>query len=157
MDEADCLKALTTYDAFNLRKQRSFDPKKDKATWAKVDIFKKSLSRDEIVKQIKKLDEKSKLSVSDKKRDLFPFMQGQISRLLENIRNADTDRNFEHSLVQLDKKEKLHNNGQKETTTISVYMKRCPNSDANAVVIWEAICQKGGVKGSDIANQSMRD
>jgi len=98
---------------------------------------------EETLKQIKKLDKESKRTVTDKKIALATFQQGQITRLLDDLGSKEFDPNFEWSLVQIDPKIKpvsstrgTNKKSLYETVTMTVYVKRAPNRDLNAVQLY---------------------
>jgi hypothetical protein len=113
------------------------DPK-EKATWAKSEFTKEPYSQEDICKKLKKLNE-SKRSVQDKKAALMPFQQGQINKLMDELINSDHDTNFEWSLAQLDQKISTNRKGQKETSTITIYVKRAPLKDMNVIGLFNTI------------------
>jgi hypothetical protein len=137
LDEDACRKRLTLYEAHTIRK---FVPRdlKEKATWAKSEITREPLSQEDISKAVKRLNE-SKQSVKDKKHALKPFQQGQVNRLLEELMTREHDQNFEWSLSQLDSETFINKKGQKETSTITVYVKRAPLKDLNPIGLFNAI------------------
>jgi len=137
LDEDACKKRLTSYEAHTIRKIVPRDLK-EKQTWAKSEITKEPLSQEDIAKAVKRLNE-SKRSVQDKKAALMPFQQGQVNRLLDELMTSDPDTNFEWSLAQIDRKEITNKKGQRETTTITVYVKRAPLKDLNPIGLFNAI------------------
>ena len=137
LDEDACRKRLTNYEAYTIRKTVPRDSK-EKPTWAKSEITKEPLSQDDILKAIKRMNE-SKRSVQDKKGALMNFQQGQVNRLVDELMSGDNDPNFEWSLAQLDQKFSTNKKGQKETSTISVYVKRAPLKDLNVIGLFNAI------------------
>jgi len=148
MDEAACLKKLTTYAAYTIRK----DPPRGKSTrgtWLRVEVTKERLPQEDIINQIKKLSEKGR-SAADKKKDMSQNMEGQIATLLDDIASQEHDRAFEWSLVQLDTVKKPvtskgvslkgETNGLLyETVRITVYVKRSPLKDLNPFILLENI------------------
>jgi hypothetical protein len=124
LDEDACRKRLTNYEAHTIRKIAPRDSK-EKATWAKSEITREPLSQEDILRAVKRLNE-SKRSVQDKKAALMAFQQGQVNRLIDELMTGDNDPNFEWSLSQLDQKTFVNKKGQKETSTITVYVKRAP-------------------------------
>lgn len=137
LDEDACKKRLTSYQAHTIRKIVPRDSK-EKSTWAKSEITKEPLSQEDILKAVKRLNE-SKRSVQDKKAALMPFQQGQVNSLLDELMTSDPDPNFEWSLAQIDRKEITNRKGQRETTTITVYVKRAPLKDLNPIGLFNAI------------------
>jgi hypothetical protein len=143
MDEAACLRKLTTYRVFTIQKAPPRDPKIKKATWARAEVGEEEIPQEEIVKQIKKLNA-GRRTVTDKKAALAPFQQGQINNLLDEQESQEHDRNFEWSLAQLNTitrsvSPRTGKMGQLETVTISVYLKRTPLRDLNPAMLLQAI------------------
>lgn len=136
LDEDACRKKLTTYDATSIRKVTPLDVKKDKPTWAKTEHTKEALSQEEMAKHIKKLNEGD--SVTEKKQKLRPFQQKQVSRVIDALKTVEHDNNFDWSLVQIDQKFQPVGK-KKETTVITVYAKRAPRSDINALHLFNSI------------------
>jgi hypothetical protein len=128
---------LTSYEAHTIRKIQPRDSK-EKTTWAKSEITKEPLSQEDILRAVKRLNE-SKRSVQDKKAALMTFQQGQVNRLLDELMTGDPDTNFDWSLAQIDRKEFTNKKGQRETSTITVYVKRAPLKDLNPIGIFNAI------------------
>jgi hypothetical protein len=137
MDEDACRKRLTNYEAHTIRKIVPRDAK-EKATWAKAEITREPLSQEDISKTVKRLNE-SKRTVQDKKAALMRFQQGQVNRLMDEMASGEHDPNFEWSLAQLDSKTFTNKKGQKETSTITVYLKRAPLKDVNPIGVFNAI------------------
>ena len=104
----------------------------------KSEITKEPLSQEDISKAIKRLND-SKRSVQEKKAALMPFQQGQVNRLLDELMTGDSDMNFEWSLAQIDRKEFTNKKGQRETSIITVYVKRAPLKDLNPIGLFNAI------------------
>jgi hypothetical protein len=145
MDESACLKKLTTYAAYTIRKCPPRDLKKEgRGTWARAEIIEERWPQEDIIKQIKKLGE-SRRSVADKKKTLAPNMQGQITTLVDNLASTEGDRAFEWSLVQLDTVQKPvslkggKRGGLYETVTMTAFAKRSPRKDLNPVILFENI------------------
>ena len=137
LDEDSCRKRMTNYEAYIIRKIVPRDSK-EKSTWAKSEITKEALSQEDIIRAVRKLNE-SRRSVHDKKNALMRFQQGQVTRLIDELMTHDNDTNFEWSLAQLDPKTFTNKKGQKETSTITVYMKRAPLKDLNPIGLFNAI------------------
>jgi hypothetical protein len=112
---------------------------KEKATWAKAEITRESLSQEDILKNIQRLHKESKRTVLDKKSALMPFQRGQVARLLDECFTIEMDPNFQWSLAQLHQKEITNSKGHKETTAIIVYLKRSPLKDLNPIGLFNAI------------------
>lgn len=146
LDEDACRKRLTTYEAFSIRKvlppsqkkdkdkkDKSNEDTKDRSTWAKSEHTRESWTQEEIVKQIKMLNESH--SVTERKQKLRHFQQSQVNSVLEGLKAAEYDDNFEWSLAQINQKFQPVGR-QKETTVITVYAKRSPRRDVNAVDLY---------------------
>ncbi|RDW94850.1 hypothetical protein BP5796_00613 [Coleophoma crateriformis] len=133
----DCRKKLTTYAAFLIRKQATSNA--NSGTWAKAEIIPEVVAEEEIVKLIKNLNEKGP-SAAEKMGKLFPFQQGQVTKILDHQRSIDKDPNFQWSLAQLNREERrLKDPKKKETTAILVYLKRTPNRDIDPIALHRAI------------------
>ena len=137
LEEDACMKSLTLYEAHIIRKIVPRDPK-EKATWAKAEVTKDPLSQEDIIKAVKRLNE-GKRSVEDKKAALMPNQKGQVNRLLDELESSEPDRNFEWSIVQIDQKEFTNKKGHRETSSITVYLKRAPLKYLNPVRLFKAI------------------
>jgi hypothetical protein len=145
LNEADCLKKLTTYALFTISKCH---PRHDTepSTWARATITDERVSRAAIAKQIKKLDDEDTHTIAKKKADLEPFQQAQVTALIDELIRKERDRAFEWSLVQLDCSKMPVKNVpgarkgvQLETTTISVYVSRTPRPWLSPVLIYRNI------------------
>ncbi|KUJ21892.1 uncharacterized protein LY89DRAFT_729388 [Mollisia scopiformis] len=143
LTEADCLQKLTTYAAFSVRKVPALSPK-ERPSWARAEVTEDRLDQADIKKQIKKLGEKGK-TVAEKRAALAQFQQGQVTALLDDLASKETDRNFEWSLVQMDRIEKevpsMMKPGKKaiETVVMILYIKRAPLPGLNAVMMFQNI------------------
>ncbi|CZR57094.1 uncharacterized protein PAC_06983 [Phialocephala subalpina] len=136
LTEADCLQKLTEYKAFSIRKVPALSPK-EKPSWARAEVT------EDIKKQVKKLGEKGK-SIAEKRAALAQFQQGQVTALLDDLASKEFDRNFEWSLVQMDRIEKEVSSsrpGKKvfETAVMILYVKRAPLPGLNAVMLFQNI------------------
>jgi hypothetical protein len=145
MDEKACLKKLTTYAAYTIRKCPPRNPKKERrGTWARVDVIEEHWPQEDILKQIKKLGERGR-SVADRTKVLAPNMQTQITTLVDNLASTERDRAFEWSLVQLDTVQKPvslkggKKSGLYETVTMTAFAKRSPRKDLNPIILFENI------------------
>lgn len=143
MNEADCLKKLTTYAAFTIRKCRPLNPDTE-STWARAEITEERLSQEVIAKQIKKLDDEDTHTVAEKKADLEMYQQGQVTTLIDSLASRETDRSFEWLLIQLDCIKKPIKNVsetrkryQLGTITMSVYVSRTPLQSLNPVLLYQ--------------------
>jgi hypothetical protein len=100
MDEAVCLKKLTTYAAYTIRKVPPRG-KSGRGTWLRVEVTEERLPQEDIISQIKKLGERGR-SAADKKKEMGHNIERQIANLLDDIASQERDQAFEWSLVQLD-------------------------------------------------------
>lgn len=132
LSEDDCRKKLTTYQMFNIRKHA------DGNTWAKAEFIRDYLPSEDCKKQIKRINEAGP-SVAERKAKLYPNQQGQVTKLLDDSINNERDSNFEWSLAQLEREERKIKGGKKETTTITVYLKREPVQDIGCLALFTAI------------------
>lgn len=149
LNESACLRKLTTYAVFTIQKVPGQDPKKDKATWARAERNEERLEQVDILKQIKKLNERrGSRTVTEKKADLAPFQQGQINSLLDDQATEERDRNFEWSLAQLETKTRPISSREQsksskktlyETVTMTVYLKRSPLKHLNPATLLQII------------------
>ncbi|KAH7419151.1 hypothetical protein BKA64DRAFT_650199 [Cadophora sp. MPI-SDFR-AT-0126] len=144
LDEAACLKKLTTYAAYTIRKVAPRDAK-ERPTWARAEVVEEKYPQEEVSKQIKKLNE-SKRTVSEKKAALAPFQQGQITSLLDDLGSREPDSNFQWSLVQMTTKEKPISSSRGtskkslyETVTMTVFVKRAPVRDVNPMQLFQTL------------------
>ncbi|KAG9248947.1 hypothetical protein BJ878DRAFT_237632 [Calycina marina] len=123
--DADYRKALATIDAYTIRKIQSADPKKDTSTWAKVEFSKEHVTPEEVSRQVKRLSESRKGSVSERRQALMSWQSRQVDKLMEFLNNQEDGEHFEWTLVQLAQTIKRQKNGhKKETTAITCYCKR---------------------------------
>jgi hypothetical protein len=129
-DDAECLKKLTTYDAYTIRKLPM-----EKPTWARAEITLESWSQEEILKWIRRLNERR--TGAEKKQALATYQQGQVESVIDQLKQTEADQNFEWTLVQLDSEKKTLGKDRKEkkilkeTTIIRVYVKRAPCKDGS--------------------------
>lgn len=131
-------KQLTSFLVFTIRKVVPLNSR-EKATWADADIVEENFEHGEILRQIKRLDEK-KETVLTKKMALKPFQAKQVNAVLEGLARREMNPNFEWSLVQLDSKTKdipkqRGEKQKKETAVLTVYAKRAPLPDLNPVIL----------------------
>jgi hypothetical protein len=143
MNEADCLRRLTSYAVFTIRKCIPLDPDTE-STWARAEITEERLPQEVIAKQIKKLDDEDTHTVAEKKADLERYQQAQITTLIDSLASREPDRAFEWLLIQLDCIKKLIKNVsetrkryQLGTTTMSVYVSRTPLRSLNPVLLYQ--------------------
>ncbi|KAG4439639.1 hypothetical protein IFR05_004888 [Cadophora sp. M221] len=150
LDEDFCRKKLTTYRAYTMRKVAPVDAR-EKATWARAEIIDEQLSQDDIVVSLKRLSKNNSAqtarTVKDKLAALAPFQHGQVTQLVDQLRNDEDDPNFAWTIVQLDRKEAPVAHGKYETKTLTVYVKRAPLEGINPILLYQA-WEKGG--GTDI-------
>lgn len=148
MDESACLQKLTTYASFYLRKCPPRDGR-GRGTWARAEITEERLTQEEIISQVKKLNDKGP-SAPDKKKKMGHNMEAQVTTLLDNLASGERDGAFEWSLVQLDAVEKpVSSRGVSlkeeakdlftETVRLTIYVKRCPRKDINPIVLFQTI------------------
>lgn len=142
LTEADCLQKLTEYKAFSVRKVPALSPK-EKPSWARAEVTEDRLDQADIKKQIKKLGEKGK-SIAEKRAALAQFQQGQVTALLDDLASKEFDRNFEWSLVQMNRIEKEVSSSKPgrrayETAVMILYVKRAPLPGLNAVMLFQNI------------------
>jgi hypothetical protein len=145
MDEKACLKKLTTYTAYTMRKCPPRDPKKQpRGTWERVDIIEEHWPQEHILKQIKMLDERGR-SMTDKTKGLAPNMKTQITTLVDNLASTERDCAFEWSLVQLDTLQKPvslmrgKKGGLYEIVAMTAFAKRSPRKELNPTILFDRI------------------
>ncbi|CZR66396.1 uncharacterized protein PAC_16297 [Phialocephala subalpina] len=95
--------------------------------------------KSDIKKQAKRLSEKGN-SITEKRAAFAQFQQGQVIALLDDLASKEFDRNFEWSLVQMDRTEKKVSSSRPskkvfETAVIILYVKRAPLLSLNAVML----------------------
>lgn len=146
LDDDECRERLTTYEAHTIQRRVPRDSR-EKATWAKAVITKESWTQEDLSKQIKKLNE-GRSTLTTKKQNLKPFQQGQVTRVLDVLKTAEMDPNFEFSLVQLDSKFMPARKSSKErvTASITVYVKRAPREDLNPMTLYHTMENKKAEK-----------
>jgi hypothetical protein len=101
------------------------NPKSKESTWERVSITQERISQEDISAAMSKLID-NRCTLQEKKACLNQAQQGQITSLLDNLMTDERDENFEWSLAQLDQTFKTSWFGQREVTTITVYVKRAP-------------------------------
>ena len=131
LDEATCLRGLNKYHVFTIKK---VIPRK-RSTWAIVNTLLEPLPQEDIIRQIIRLSESSR-TVLQTKALLFPFQQGQVKKLLDDLEARGRDIGFEWSLVQLNTK-LVTTKGVKETTTITIFVERTLRSGLNPIAIYQ--------------------
>jgi hypothetical protein len=138
LDEHKSRRRLTSYAAYTIKKAVPVHPK-DTPTWARAEVTEERLPQEEISKQIKKLNEaRGGLAVADKKMMLAPNQQGQICHVLDQLNRKESDLNFEWSLSQIDKEERVilvKHTSKRETTTLTVYAMRAPRNGVNTTML----------------------
>ena len=138
MDEDACREKLTCYEVHTIRKAAPINAT-EKSTWARAEIVREVESQDRIIEKIRRLNESSRLSVVEKKINLTPFAQRQITQLFDELTKFDQDTDFEWLLAQLDSTEAFNRKKmQKETVTITVYAKRAPVREISAFSLYRA-------------------
>jgi hypothetical protein len=148
IDEAACLKKLTTYGAYTIHKVPP-RRKSGRGTWLRAEVTEERLPQEDIINQIKKLSEKGR-SAADKKKEMGQNREAQIASLLDDIATLERDPAFEWSLVQLDVvKKPVTSNGASlkgeakaslyETVRITAYVERSPLKDLNPFILLENI------------------
>ncbi|KAF7924109.1 uncharacterized protein EAE97_010721 [Botrytis byssoidea] len=135
LDDAAYRKLLTTHTVFSIRKV--VPTGKEKSTWAKAIVTEEALSQEDIVAQLKKLKDSSQ-TITDKKGALYPNQQSQVNKLLDRLKNEESDQHFDWSLVQLDRRERSSNK-VRETVLITVIVKRSPRDEVNATALFTII------------------
>ncbi|KAN0089843.1 hypothetical protein V8E51_018422 [Hyaloscypha variabilis] len=146
LDESDCLKKLTTYAAYTIRKCPTHDLKKEgKGTWATVETIEERWPQEDVIKQIEKLNN-SPRSVTDKKEALMPNQKAHVTTLIENLTSRELDSAFEWSLIHLDSVTKpvsVLKRGRScetyETVSIIAFVKRAPHKDLNPAILFQNI------------------
>jgi len=147
MDASACLKKLTTYAAYTIRKCPPWE--QEKPTWARSEVIEERIAQDDLLKQVKKLEDKGK-SVSDKRKALAPNQHGQITALIDDLAGKEGDPSFEWTLAQLDSVQKPVNSKNQsrsrkplyETVTMMAYLRRAPRKDLDPVVLYQQIEKK---------------
>jgi hypothetical protein len=146
LEEEACRKRLTSYEAYSIRKALSLNKTQEKSTsplktqeqttWAKSEHTRELWTQENIVTNIKEL--KDNRIVSEKIEMLRHWQKRQVNHAFEGVKRAESDPNFEWSIVQIDQKFRPVGKA-KETTVITVYFKRTPRSDVNPVALYTAI------------------
>jgi hypothetical protein len=146
LKEYDCRIKLTTYAAFTIRKELTHNLDTEPPSWAQAEITEERLPQKAILQQIKKLDDRDTLTLVEKKADLEPYQEGQVTALIDRLAKKELDPAFEWLLVQLDCIKKSIKNvagGRKryqlETTILAIYLSRAPRPSLNPVIIYQNI------------------
>jgi hypothetical protein len=150
LDEETCLKKLTTYGAFTMRKAAPPNSAEN-LSWARAEITEERFPQEIMVRQIQKLDGNKRTAI-ERKTALKPFQQGQINNLVQELNTSEQDLAFEHSFVQLDviqkpigaTRDKSRDSRHYETTTMTVYVKRAPCLDPRQLY-WNILKAKGNL------------
>jgi hypothetical protein len=158
--EEFCRRQLTSYEVDTLRKaepvnnpdfqdiKKGQDSKKHKKgskrstvpkpNWQRVLISQEVYDQDVILKKIKLLEKRR--SITDKKADLKHHMNIQVNKLLDEKNNFEYDTAFTWTLCQLDRSTVYNKTTKmKETDTLTLYLKRAPRPEANAMVVYQNI------------------
>lgn len=145
LTESACLKKLTSYRAFLIRKCAPFHPEEPWGTWARAEVTEKLLQQEQIIEEIKKLSETDR-SVVDKKNALTPNQQGQVSAIVEDLVSRESDSDFEWTLVQLDSVtqpvqiwNEVTGRQMFETITLAVFVRRAPREYLDPVALYTNI------------------
>lgn len=144
MGESACLKRLTTYAAYTIRKCPPQDLNEGRGTWAKSTITEERWYQEEIIRDIQKLSNRGG-TVADKKKTLIPMQQAQITTLVDDLTSREVDRAFEWSLVQLDtlmvpvRLEREKKAELDEAVAMIVFVKRAPRRDFDPVILYQNI------------------
>ena len=139
LDDAECLKKLTTYDTYTIRELPM-----EKPTWARAEATLESWSQEEILKQIRRLNER-RATITEKKQALATYQQGQVESVMDQLKKTEEYQDFEWTLVQLDSEKKTLGKDRKdkktlnEITIIRVYAKRAPRKDRSPRGLFNAI------------------
>lgn len=136
LDEEACRKMLTSYEAISIEKFSQLDPPKEKLNWSKAEHTRESVSQTEIAKEIMRLDANGP-SVVEKTQEIGSFQLRQINIVMDGLKQAEGNRDYEWSLAQIDRHFRALSKGRKETTTISVYAKRSLRTDLSALVVYQ--------------------
>lgn len=165
LTEAFCLRQLTTYEVYTLRKAEPLDDQnleknfqqgyqttrrgskdskrsnKTKANWQRVTISQDVYDQQDIIKKIRSLDmagAKAKRSVTDKKNKLAANQHTQVTRLLDEKIAYEYDPNFTWTLSQIE--QKIDRSKDKpQTESITVYLKRSIRPGQNPIEMYQTI------------------
>jgi hypothetical protein len=155
LTEDYCRRQLTTYEVYTLRKAEPLPTieKKDvnktsrssssksapKPSWQRVVINQEAFDQKDIITQIKKLDQTTQ-SLTTKKAALFPNQNTQVTKLLDEKIATEFDPAFTWTVAQLSRKETTNRStGNKETQTMTLYLKRAPVAGADTISIFRNI------------------
>jgi len=148
-----CQRQLTSYEAHTLQKHQApeteeyIEERRDskssksskwpKSTWERVTITQDRFAREDIVKEIRRLDRTSR-PVTEKKARLFPHQRQQVTNLLDDkLANEVDPQNFEWTLSQLKRTEITNKESNRETATITLYLKRAPRPDVHVIQLYK--------------------
>lgn len=135
MDNTACLKELTTYKAFTLRKATT-DSFREKPAWKRIDVTEEALAQEDIIKAIDKLKKSTHFKpVTDKKRDLAPNQSLQVTKIVDELNQHEHDTNYEWTLTQMESKISKKK-GVKLTEAMTIYLKRAPVRGKNPVKLY---------------------
>ena len=155
LTEDYCRRQLTTYEVYTLRKaeplptiemkdvnktSRSSSSKSaPKPSWQRVVINQETFDQKDIITQIKKLDQTTR-SLTTKKAALFPNQHTQVTKLVDEKIATEFDPAFTWTLAQLSRKEITNRStGNKETQTMTIYLKRAPVAGVDTIFIFRNI------------------
>jgi hypothetical protein len=149
-----CRRQLTTYEVYTLRKaeplptiekkdvnktSRSSSKSAPKPSWQRVIINQEAFDQKDIITQIKKLDQTTR-SLSTKKAALFPNQHTQVTKLVDEKIATEFDPAFTWTLAQFSRKEITNRStGNRETQTMTLYLKRAPVAGADTISIFRNI------------------
>ncbi|KAN0113259.1 hypothetical protein V8E51_006210 [Hyaloscypha variabilis] len=149
MDESACLKMLTTYCMYTIRKCSPLDPRKEaKGTWARAEITKEDIEQESIIELVKELND-SRRSQVDKEKALIQNQHAQVTAIIHNLTSTEQDSAFEYTIVQLDsvtRPIRLSGREMYETVNLSVFVKRGPRKHLNPVVLFNDIERMKNIK-----------
>lgn len=146
LDENTCRKLLTEYGALSIRKSTQPGSTENPNSWGICTTNDEKWTQDEILKRIALLDKK-KQSMPDVLQKLNTSQQGHIAEAIQNLMAGERDHNYEWNLVQIDQahsyitnaKKKKKEKRQKQTSVITLYLKRAPRADADVVTLYNTI------------------
>ena len=116
----------------------------EKPTWARAEATFESWSQEEILKQIRRLNER-RATITEKKQALATYQQGQVESVIDQLKKTEEDQNFKWTLVQLDSEKKTLGKDRKdkktlkEKTIIRVYAKRAARKDRSLSGLFNTI------------------
>jgi hypothetical protein len=130
---------LTKYKVYSLRKKQQSGFKfANKATWARGECIEQPVPQEEIQKSLEKLRAEPR-SMLDKKASLFPNQQAHVTKLLGELNETEQDKNFEWTLEQIERKERLVKTGLRDTSAFTLYVKRAPKDSVDCRTLLHAL------------------